>query len=84
MNAMVSVRELNANVSASLARVEAGETLTITKNGRIVAELRPPRPTWMDDPEKRAVVERGLAVLKEGIPGFGSPASYEERTSRRS
>lgn len=83
MNAMVSVRELNANVSATLARVEAGEALTITKNGKAIAELRPPRAAWMDDPEKRAIVERGLAVLERGIPGLGAPATYEERTSRR-
>ncbi len=83
MNALVSVREFNANVSATLARVEAGERLSITKNGRVIAELTPPRPAWMDDPEKRAIVERGLKIFEEGIPGFGAPATYEERTSRR-
>jgi prevent-host-death family protein len=83
MNAHVSVRELNANVSATLARVEAGERLTITKNGKPIAELRPARPHWRDDPEQRAIVERGLAILERGIPGFGSPATYEERTGRK-
>lgn len=81
MNAMVSVRELNANVSATLARVESGESLTITKNGKPIAELSPPaRPHWRDDPERRAIVERGLEVLKRGIPGLRGPATYEERT----
>ncbi len=80
MNTHVSIRELNANVSATLARVEAGERLTITKNGRPIAELSPPRPAWMDDPEKRARVEEGLAILKRGLPGLQGPATYEERT----
>lgn len=84
MNAILSVRDLNANISAALARVEAGEKLIITKNGKPVAELSPPAPThWRDDPEKRAIVERGLAVLERGIPGLGAPATYEERTSRK-
>jgi antitoxin (DNA-binding transcriptional repressor) of toxin-antitoxin stability system len=39
----LSVRELNSNISKALARVEAGETLDITRNGRIVAEIRPKR-----------------------------------------
>jgi antitoxin (DNA-binding transcriptional repressor) of toxin-antitoxin stability system len=42
--AVVSVRELNSNISKALARVEAGETLDISKNGKIVAELRPKGP----------------------------------------
>ena len=83
MNAHVSVRELNANISATLARVEAGETLRITKNGRVIAELAPPRASWMDDPERRARVERGLAIMREGLPGLSGPATYEERTSRK-
>ncbi len=37
----VTVRELNANISKAIARVEAGETLEIMKNGRVVAEMRP-------------------------------------------
>ncbi len=81
MNAIVSVREFNANISATLARVEAGEALDISKNGKIIAELRPPRPLWKDDPEKRAKVERLFEIMEEGIPGI-APATYEERTGR--
>jgi prevent-host-death family protein len=84
MHARVSIRELNANVSAALARVEAGERLVITKNGKPIAELSPPgRPHWREDPERRAIVERGLEIMRQGIPGFGAPATYEERTSRK-
>ena len=44
--ATVSVRELRNHGGQVLARVEAGETLTVTSHGRPVAELRPltPRP----------------------------------------
>jgi prevent-host-death family protein len=44
----VTVRELRNEVSAILRRVEAGERLTVTVNGRPVAELVPieTRPTF--------------------------------------
>ncbi len=37
----VPARELNQQTAQILARVEAGETVTVTKNGRPVAILRP-------------------------------------------
>lgn len=37
----ISVRELRNNVSSVLRRVEAGERLNVTVNGRPVAELTP-------------------------------------------
>jgi prevent-host-death family protein len=48
VSATIAVRELRNNGSQVLARVQAGETLTITSAGKPVAELRPlstpPRP----------------------------------------
>jgi prevent-host-death family protein len=44
MGATVSVRDLRNHGGQVLARVEAGETLTVTSNGRPVAELRPLTP----------------------------------------
>lgn len=41
MSATVSVRDLRNHGGEVLARVEAGETLTVTSHGRPVAELRP-------------------------------------------
>ncbi|RJF90658.1 type II toxin-antitoxin system Phd/YefM family antitoxin [Sphingomonas cavernae] len=79
---VMSVREFNANVSKALARVEAGETLDITKNGKVIAELRPKKASKLDDPEFRAAYERAVKGLKEGIPGLTGPATYEERTGR--
>jgi antitoxin (DNA-binding transcriptional repressor) of toxin-antitoxin stability system len=46
-------RELRNNTRSLLERVEAGESITITLDGRPVAELRAPgrRPRWMSSRE---------------------------------
>lgn len=79
---VMSIREFNANVSAAFAKVEAGETLEITRNGLVIAEVRPKRKNRMDDPEFRAAYERLVRGLEEGIEGLSGPATYEERTGR--
>ncbi len=79
---VMSIREFNANTSKAFALVEAGETLDITKNGEIIAEVRPKRKNRMDDPEFRAARETLLEGLRKGIPGLKGPATYEERTGR--
>lgn len=38
----VGIRELKDNLSHYVRRVEAGERLVVTANGRVVAELGPP------------------------------------------
>jgi antitoxin (DNA-binding transcriptional repressor) of toxin-antitoxin stability system len=80
---VMSIREFNANTSKAFAKVEAGETLDITKNGKVIAEVRPPRPkNKLDDPEHRAKHEKMMALLRKGLPGLNGPASYNERTGR--
>lgn len=79
---VMSIREFNKNVSAALAKVEAGETIKVTRNGKVIANVMPERANLMDDPEYRARYERMLAGLKEGVPGLKGRASYEERTGR--
>ena len=39
----MSVREGKAQFSAIIAAAERGETVTITKHGKVVAEVSPPR-----------------------------------------
>lgn len=46
--AEVTVRELRNRGGKVLDRVEAGETLTVTRDGRPVAELRPLRKPPLD------------------------------------
>lgn len=79
---VMSIREFNKNSSAAFAKVQAGETLDITKNGEVIAEIRPKRKNRMDDPEFRAKREKLLASLKDKPLGLSGPASYDERTSR--
>lgn len=79
---VMSIREFNQNSSAAFAKVEAGEVLEITKNGKVFAEVRPKRANRMDDPEFRAARERLLESMKKGIPGLKGPFTYEERTGR--
>jgi len=68
--AVVSVRDLNANISKALARVEAGETLDISKNGKIIAELRPKRP--VRDAAWQKAYDESVEFLKRGLPlGIG-------------
>lgn len=81
MGAM-SIREFNANISAAFAKVEAGEVIEITRNGKVIAEIRPKRQNRLDDPEFREKWERFSAGLEEGVPGLTGPATYEERTGR--
>lgn len=79
---VMSIREFNKNVSAALAKVEAGESLELSKNGKIFAEIRPKRVNKMDDPAYREKYEKMLALMREGIPGLKGPFTYEERTGR--
>jgi antitoxin (DNA-binding transcriptional repressor) of toxin-antitoxin stability system len=39
----MSVRELKAKISQAISAAERGESTTITKHGKVVAELNPPR-----------------------------------------
>ena len=79
---VMSIRELNANMSKAIARAEAGEVIDITRNGKAVVELRAKRKNKLDDPEFRAAYERFVQRMEKGIPGLTGPATYEERTRR--
>ncbi len=75
---VMSIREFNQNVSEAFARVEAGEHLTITKNGKVVAEVSPKSETA--DSARTEAVRQMIEGMERGIPGIGGPASYQERT----
>lgn len=42
--AALSIRDLNGNISKVIDRVEAGEVVDVSRNGKVVAEIRPKRP----------------------------------------
>ena len=79
---VMSIREFNANTSKAIARAEAGEVIDITRNGKIVVEIRAKRRNKMDDLEFRAAYTRMVQRMEKGIPGLTGPATYEERTGR--
>lgn len=73
----MSVREARANFAAALDAAERGEHVTITKNGKAVAEIGPPRE---EAPAEEGFWERNARVRKE--MGLGrlpvDPRSAEE------
>lgn len=77
---VMSIRELNANMSKAIARAEAGEVIEITRNGKPVVEIRATRKNRIDDPEFIKAREKFLSGF--GIKGLTGPATYEERTGR--
>ena len=79
----MSVREGKAQFSAIIAAAERGETVTITKHGKVVAQVSPPRTV-----KTRINLDAGEAYLKsinfnpEGVdlwpPEFDDPAFSRE------
>ena len=74
---VMSIREFNANVSKAFARVEAGESLDITRNGKVIAELRPKRP--VRDAEWWKAARESEEFLRRGLPlGVGKVAEEDK------
>lgn len=67
----VTLAKAKAELSALIDRVEAGETVAITRHHRIVAEVRPVRP-----PQRGARRPAGLCRGKFHVPkDFDAPLS---------
>ena len=72
----VGIRELKNRLSEYIRMVRAGETVTVTDRGTVVAELRPP-----GEPSEAAKIPEGLlklareGKLKLGLPN--DPSLYE-------
>ena len=77
---VITVRELNANISQALARAKAGEIVSITKNGEPVAELHPPRP--VRDEGWHAARARLEALMKTGFGPASGAVTYEDKHGR--
>jgi prevent-host-death family protein len=69
-----TARELNQRTAQVLARVEAGETVTVTKNGRPVAVLRPYGP---EDPA--AYPFRTDPMGMDDAPTFSGDRGFSEQ-----
>lgn len=70
-----TVRELNQQTAQVLARAEAGETITVTRNGRPVAVIRAYRPHEVDDYPFRT----DPMGDDDSAPTFDGPADFSER-----
>ena len=77
---MMSVRELNANVSRALSAAAAGDDIILTLKGE--PYLRITREGVDGAVEKRARARLELLALMERGIDFGGPATYDERTGR--
>jgi len=67
-NTRIGVRELKDKLSATLARVQRGETVTVTDRNRAVAVIVPARPEGEED-----VVVRTLAKSERLAWSGGKP-----------
>lgn len=61
---ILSARAASQNFSNVLAKVERGETVLITKNGKTVAELRPGTDDPRDDPEWRVAFDHMVKLMR--------------------
>lgn len=76
--AEITVRELRNDGGRVLARVERGESLTVTRDGHAIAELRPlPRRPL----RAAALLDRWQRLVPVPVPG--GPPPHERRPSHR-
>jgi prevent-host-death family protein len=71
----VNVKELREQLAQFIARVEAGEEITITRRGKVVARLVPPQPTPTEFPD--------LSAFRAKIELRGEPMSETVIRERR-
>lgn len=74
---VMTVRELNANISQALSRAEGGEILSITRNGKAVAELHPPR--MVRDENWHAARDRLIELMKKKWGPYTGKVTYEDK-----
>ena len=79
---VMSIREFNKNASAAFARVEAGESIQVTRNGKVIARITAEPDNPMNDPDYCAAHEEMMKLFRGGLPYLGGAARYEERTGR--
>lgn len=74
---VLSVRELNANISKALARVEAGETIDVAKNGKVFAEIRP--KSRSDNAAWRKAHKDSVNFMRKGLDLGGGKISEADK-----
>jgi prevent-host-death family protein len=67
-SARIGIRELKDRLSATLARVRRGETVTVTDRNLPVAHIVPARPERDDEALVRTLVKSGRLAWSGGKP----------------
>jgi prevent-host-death family protein len=75
----LSIRELNANISKVIERVESGEVVEVSRNGRVVAEIRPKIVRPVRDARYWKAREEMERLLVEGLPLDIGKTTIEDR-----
>jgi prevent-host-death family protein len=76
----VSLADAKANLSALIDRVEAGETVIVTRRGKEVARLSPPvRPRERIDTEERRALTDTMPMVNRDAGEFMRRLRDEER-----
>lgn len=78
----MSIREAKAKFSTAIAAAERGETVTITKHGKVVAELSPPKAKKSKINLEAAdayLRERGLDNLTVELPDYFDDPAYSRK-----
>ena len=55
----ITATELSRNLSAYLNRVADGEEVTVTRGGRVIAQVIPPRRQWMNGADFVELLRKG-------------------------
>ena len=74
---VMSIRELNANVSRAISLAEAGEIISITRGGKVVATLTASQP--VRDAEWWRNFNHARDLMRKGIPLGGGKVTEEEK-----
>lgn len=77
----ITVGEFSTDARRAVERVEAGEILQITRDGRAIAELRPSRRIVFParDAAWHAAVARLRVLMDEGMDLGGERITYEDK-----
>jgi prevent-host-death family protein len=78
MSKTITLREANQAFSRCIREVEAGEEITITRNGEPVARLIPVRRERVLTPEQEVALARALEIMKEGWEIGAGPLNRDE------
>lgn len=78
----MSIREAKAKFSAAIAAAERGETVTVTKFGKVVAEISPPKPKKSKlnfEAADAYLKERGLDNIEVDLPDYFDDPAYSRK-----